>query len=80
MEYLKYFLFPENLGKRLTESGHRVAVLAVDPSSGSTGGKYLLSFLSSSILNPEFKNLLITDQVPGCLNARTADTHKDTVI
>ena len=29
----------ENLGKRLTSSGHKVAVLAVDPSSGSTGGK-----------------------------------------
>ena len=43
VEIVKYFLFTENLGKRLTESGHRVAVLAVDPSSGSTGGKYLLS-------------------------------------
>jgi len=33
--------FTENLGKRLTQSGHRVAVLAVDPSSGSTGGSIL---------------------------------------
>ena len=29
----------ENLGKRLTASGLKVAVLAVDPSSGSTGGE-----------------------------------------
>ena len=32
-------MLTENLGKRLTSSGHKVAVLAVDPSSGSTGGK-----------------------------------------
>ena len=31
----------EVLGKRLTDSGHRVAVLAVDPSSGATGGSIL---------------------------------------
>ena len=33
--------FTEVLGKMLTESGHRVAVLAVDPSSGTTGGSLL---------------------------------------
>merc|ERR1719150_1672686 len=33
--------FTEVLGKRLTDSGHRVAVLAVDPSSGATGGSIL---------------------------------------
>ena len=31
----------EVLGKRLTDSGRRVAVLAVDPSSGATGGSIL---------------------------------------
>jgi len=33
--------FTEVLGKMLTNSGHRVAVLAVDPSSGTTGGSLL---------------------------------------
>ena len=33
--------FIEVLGKMLTNSGHRVAVLAVDPSSGTTGGSLL---------------------------------------
>ena len=33
--------FTEVLGKMLTLSGHKVAVLAVDPSSGSTGGSLL---------------------------------------
>jgi len=33
--------FTEIFGKKLTSSGHRVAVLAVDPSSGSTGGSIL---------------------------------------
>ena len=33
--------FTEALGKKLTSMGHRVAVLAVDPSSGSTGGSLL---------------------------------------
>jgi len=31
----------ETLGKRLTDSGHKVAVLAVDPSSAITGGSLL---------------------------------------
>lgn len=31
----------ETLGKRLTSSGHKVAVLAVDPSSAKTGGSLL---------------------------------------
>eukprot|EP00095_Tigriopus_kingsejongensis_P009342 maker-scaffold362_size196086-snap-gene-0.27 protein:Tk09342 transcript:maker-scaffold362_size196086-snap-gene-0.27-mRNA-1 annotation:"hypothetical protein CAPTEDRAFT_114900" len=33
--------FIENFGASLTSSGHRVAVLAVDPSSGTTGGSLL---------------------------------------
>ncbi len=33
--------FIESLGKSLTGMGHRVAVLAVDPSSGATGGSLL---------------------------------------
>lgn len=33
----------EVLGKKLTGLGHRVAVLAVDPSSGATGGNYYTS-------------------------------------
>lgn len=33
--------FMEAAGKRLTAAGHRVAVLAVDPSSGTTGGSLL---------------------------------------
>ena len=33
--------FTEALGKKLTSMGHKVAVLAVDPSSGSTGGSLL---------------------------------------
>jgi LAO/AO transport system kinase len=33
--------FTEALGKLLTAAGHRVAVLAVDPSSGTTGGSLL---------------------------------------
>jgi len=33
--------FTEIFGKKLTASGHRVAVLAVDPSSGATGGSIL---------------------------------------
>lgn len=33
--------FTEVFGKKLTEGGHRVAVLAVDPSSGATGGSIL---------------------------------------
>jgi len=33
--------FTEVFGKMLTSSGHRVAVLAVDPSSGTTGGSLL---------------------------------------
>jgi len=33
--------FIENLGSRLTAAGHRVAVLAVDPSSSVTGGSIL---------------------------------------
>ena len=33
--------FTEIFGKMLTDSGHRVAVLAVDPSSGTTGGSLL---------------------------------------
>ena len=33
--------FAEIFGKKLTEAGHRVAVLAVDPSSGATGGSIL---------------------------------------
>jgi LAO/AO transport system kinase len=33
--------FIENLGSRLTAAGHRVAVLAIDPSSSVTGGSIL---------------------------------------
>ncbi|XP_065580798.1 methylmalonic aciduria type A protein, mitochondrial-like isoform X2 [Artemia franciscana] len=33
--------FLEEMGKRLTKKGHRVAVLAVDPSSSTTGGSLL---------------------------------------
>eukprot|EP00094_Tigriopus_californicus_P013787 TCALIF_13342-PA protein Name:"Similar to Mmaa Methylmalonic aciduria type A homolog, mitochondrial (Mus musculus)" AED:0.04 eAED:0.04 QI:0/1/0.33/1/1/1/3/0/389 len=33
--------FIENFGRSLTAEGHRVAVLAVDPSSGTTGGSLL---------------------------------------
>ncbi|THD65773.1 methylmalonyl Co-A mutase-associated GTPase MeaB [Robertkochia marina] len=33
--------FIESLGKHLTEQGHRVAVLAVDPTSGVSGGSIL---------------------------------------
>merc|ERR1711892_563297 len=33
--------FTEVLGKMLTNAGHKVAVLAVDPSSGTTGGSLL---------------------------------------
>ena len=33
--------FIETLGTTLTASGHKVAVLAVDPSSGTTGGSLL---------------------------------------
>jgi len=33
--------FTEIFGKKLTAGGHKVAVLAVDPSSGSTGGSIL---------------------------------------
>jgi len=34
----------ESLGTHLTEQGHKVAVLAVDPSSVTTGGKGSLLF------------------------------------
>ena len=35
--------FIEAFGKFLTDKGHKVAVLAVDPSSSTTGGKYQIN-------------------------------------
>ena len=34
--------FIEAFGKQLTEAGHKVAVLAVDPSSSFSGGEYVV--------------------------------------
>ena len=66
----------EIFGKMLTESGHRVAVLAVDPSSGATGGSILGDKTRMPELTRDMRAFIRPSPSRGHLGGVTRWTHR----
>jgi LAO/AO transport system kinase len=64
----------EALGSRLTENGHRVAVLAVDPSSARTGGSILGDKTRMARLSTDEKAFIRPSPSAGTLGGVAAKT------
>jgi len=72
--------FTEILGKKLTDRGHRVAVLAVDPSSGSTGGSILGDKTRMPELSRDMRAFIRPSPSRGHLGGVTRTTNEAVVL
>lgn len=68
--------FIESFGKFLTNNGHKVAVLAVDPSSSTTGGSLLGDKTRMPELSRDVKAFIRSSPSSGCLGGVTRSTHE----
>lgn len=68
--------FIETFGKFLTDSGHKVAVLAVDPSSATTGGSLLGDKTRMPELSVDKKAFIRPSPASGSLGGVTRSTHE----
>ncbi|HEY5961887.1 MAG TPA: methylmalonyl Co-A mutase-associated GTPase MeaB [Polyangiaceae bacterium] len=72
--------FIEALGRRLTQAGHRVAVLAVDPSSSTTGGSILGDKTRMVELAADPRAFIRPSPSSGTLGGVTRKTHETMVL
>lgn len=68
--------FIESFGKFLTNKGHKVAVLAVDPSSSTTGGSLLGDKTRMPELSRDMNAFIRPSPSSGCLGGVTRSTHE----
>ncbi|XP_015918773.2 methylmalonic aciduria type A homolog, mitochondrial [Parasteatoda tepidariorum] len=68
--------FIEALGKLLTSQGHKVAVLAVDPSSSTTGGSLLGDKTRMPELSRDINAYVRPSPASGCLGGVTRSTNE----
>lgn len=68
--------FIETLGKLLTAQGHKVAVLAVDPSSSTTGGSLLGDKTRMPELSADINAFIRPSPASGCLGGVTRSTNE----
>ncbi|KAG8181077.1 hypothetical protein JTE90_014789 [Oedothorax gibbosus] len=68
--------FIETLGKLLTAQGYKVAVLAVDPSSSTTGGSLLGDKTRMQELSADINAFIRPSPASGCLGGVTRSTNE----
>ncbi|GFQ71540.1 methylmalonic aciduria type A homolog, mitochondrial [Trichonephila clavata] len=68
--------FIESFGKMLTSQGHKVAVLAVDPSSSTTGGSLLGDKTRMTELSRDRNAYVRPSPASGCLGGVTRSTNE----
>ncbi|KAF8784517.1 methylmalonic aciduria type A homolog, mitochondrial-like [Argiope bruennichi] len=68
--------FIESFGKMLTSKGHKVAVLAVDPSSSTTGGSLLGDKTRMTELSRDPRAYVRPSPASGCLGGVTRSTNE----